>query len=365
MLNFYQGKRVLITGNTGFKGAWLSAWLCSLGAYVYGLSLEERPSQPNMYDLLNLQDHLVQGSGDIRDVSTVRDFVRKCQPDLVIHLAAQPLVREGYRQSLMTVETNVMGTAYLLEAIKEVSSVQAVIVITSDKCYANEEDTSPHTETDPLGGRDPYSASKAAAELIVSAYTQSFLQEQGIGVATVRAGNVIGGGDWGAERLVPDVIRAVHAQDSVVIRSPDAVRPWQHVLEPLSGYLWLGIQLVRNPSAFTGAWNFGPSGQSETVRNVVTHLVQVLKGKGVRELPVTATFYEAPTLRLDSRKAAERLGWMPVWDFAATIQYTADWYQRWLDGASSPELWHKTSDQITAFTADATRVGLPWTGGES
>lgn len=363
-LGAYKNKRVFVTGNTGFKGSWLSAWLVSLGAEVYGFSLGTSPSEPNMYDIVGLKAHVRQEFGDIRDLVKLSRCLKNANPEIVFHLAAQSLVSRGYSEPLTTLETNVMGTAHVLDLIRETPFVQSAVIVTSDKCYATEEHSQPHTESTPLGGDDPYSASKAAAELITRAYTRSFFDERKIGVATVRAGNVIGGGDWSQDRLIPDVIRAARTARGIKLRSPDSIRPWQHVLEPLSGYLWLGLELARDPIRYTGPWNFGPVEGLVTVRELVSYLISEMPKIKIREGSVVGSFRENPLLQLDSRKAEKILGWRAVWDIATTIEYTAAWYQLWLDGAGSSTLWEKTLHQLSAYMMDASDANVRWATGE-
>lgn len=322
---FWKGRRVLVTGHTGFKGAWLSRWLLKLGADLSGLSLPP-PTQPNLYDLLDLR---VTGAyGDIRDLSFVNSAVAQARPEIVFHLAAQPLVRSSYEHPLETYAVNVMGTAHLLEALRACDSVRSIVVITSDKCYANREWHWAYRESEALGGEDPYSSSKAATELVTHSYRASYFD--GDRIASARAGNVIGGGDWNADRLVPDVIRAAIAGEPSRLRNPAAVRPWQHVLEPLSGYITLAKKLFDSPGEFASAWNFGPSAdRSMTVGELVARLHSSFGSAGAVERQPGSHPHEAQLLRVDSSKAQALLGWRPKLSETAAVDWTAQWYRRW------------------------------------
>ncbi len=325
----YRGKRVLVTGHTGFKGSWLSLWLGQLGADVVGLSLPPE-TQPNHWSLLGL-DRVAHHPVDVRNFADVAAVVKAKQPEIVFHLAAQPLVRRSYRDPLETWSTNVMGTANVLEACRQNSSVQAIVVVTTDKCYENQEWTWGYRESDRLGGHDPYSASKAGAELVAASYRSAFFKtEQAPLLATARAGNVVGGGDWSEDRLIPDVVRAMVAHESLEIRSPNATRPWQHVLESLSGYLLLGQKLTEGDRACEGAWNFGPERTgNQTVSQVLDKLQRQWPQMQLHQT-VSTSPHEAQTLYLDSAKAHGQLGWQPVWDLDTTLQKTAEWYRAFL-----------------------------------
>jgi len=331
----YRGKRTLITGHTGFKGSWLSLWLTELGADVTGVSLSPETS-PNHWDLLGLP--MKDCRLDIRDSDAVQRVFLEVQPEMVFHLAAQPLVRRSYRDPLQTWSTNVMGTASVLEACRLQPSVTAVVVVTTDKCYENREWPWGYRENDPLGGHDPYSASKAATELVAASYRDAFFMSNSNFMsnskmapllATARAGNVIGGGDWSQDRLIPDAVRALEKNVSLEIRSPQATRPWQHVLESLSGYLFLGQKLLMGDKCFAEAWNFGPSVDgNRTVAEVLMKLQQYWK---TMRWHVTEQqqLHEANLLYLDSAKANTQLGWSPVWNLETTLQKTAEWYSAW------------------------------------
>ncbi len=322
----YAGKRVLVTGDTGFKGAWLAIWLGELGAEVTGLALPPTSPRENfaVCDLASTYPHV---DADVRDISAVTAVIAKARPEIVFHLAAQALVRESYRDPRGTFETNIMGTVNVLDVIRRSPSVQRVVVVTSDKCYAPNGGHLPHHETDPFGGDDPYSASKGAAELVAAAYRRSYFSAPGTAaIATVRAGNVMGGGDWGADRIIPDLMRAVERDRELVIRRPDAVRPWQHVLDALHGYLLLAAHLESKD--FAAGWNLGPSEAAMiTVRELVEKMIgSVGAGRYRIELDPDAPA-ETERLLLDSVKARNQLGWAPILDLAQTISWTAEGYR--------------------------------------
>jgi CDP-glucose 4,6-dehydratase len=342
---FWAGRRVLVTGHTGFKGAWLALWLESMGATVTGLSLAP-PSSPSLHELVRAP---AGPEVDVRDAAAVASVAREARPSVVFHLAAQPLVRRSYAAPAETFAVNVQGTAHVLEAVRAAEGVEAVVVVTSDKCYEPVEGSDwGHRETDPLGGRDPYSASKAAAEVVCAAYRASY----GLPLATARAGNVIGGGDWGADRLLPDVMRAALEDVPVSLRSPEAVRPWQHVLNPLAGYLVLAQALAEGRAA--GAWNFGPSADEALPVRALVERIGVLWG---RELAVAAQEGEHPnetaTLRLDSTRARLRLGWRPAWGLDEGLHAIVEWYRAYERGADLREV---TLAQIAAYAAAARRA---------
>lgn len=327
--NIYRNRRVLVTGHTGFKGSWLTLWLETLGARVTGVSLAPETT-PNHWNLLALDiDHHVQ---DIRDAPALAALVRKARPEIVFHLAAQPLVRRSYRESLATWETNVMGTANLLDACRDCPGLAAIVVVTSDKCYENQEWPWGYRETDRLGGHDPYSASKAATELVAASYRKSFFDQPGAPLlATARAGNVIGGGDWSEDRLIPDLVRAIDHGAPLEVRSPKATRPWQHVLESLSGYLLLGQRLLEGRREFAEAWNFGPESQGN--RSVAEILGKLHDHWPALRWHTTAAPqpHEATLLQLDSAKARQLLSWRPRWSLDQTLAMTAAWYRQCLE----------------------------------
>jgi CDP-glucose 4,6-dehydratase len=325
--DFWRGRRVLLTGHTGFKGAWLAILLHRLGARVTGFALAPA-TQPNLHDLARVPELLEGHIGDLRDPQTVRQLVADTQPEVVLHLAAQALVRESYRQPIDTLAVNVMGTAHLLDALRGVPTVRAVVVVTTDKVYRNREWAWPYREDDALGGHDPYSASKAAAELVAACWRDAFLREQGVAVATARAGNVIGGGDWAAERLLPDAMRAWQAGDVLRIRRPAATRPWQHVLEPLAAYLRLAERLCHEP-ALAGPWNFGPEPhEAASVRQVVEQAAAAWgAGSHWQADDTEAGPHEAGWLALETAQAAQRLGLRPAWPLAEGVRRSVAWYR--------------------------------------
>ncbi len=340
---FWRGRRVFVTGHTGFKGAWLGLWLRSLGAIVTGYAL--RPATtPALFDLARVGDDISDIDGDVRDADHLRAALLEARPEVVMHLAAQALVLPGYTDPVGTYATNVMGTAHLLDAVRTCPGVRAVVVVTSDKCYDNREWLWGYREDEPMGGRDPYSSSKGCAELVTAAFRASFFPpdrhaEHGVAVATARAGNVFGGGDWAPDRLVPDIVRAIERGVPVHVRHPEAVRPWQHVLEPLAGYLRLAQRLVEAPDTAGGAWNFGPhDADARPVRELVEALTAKW-GDGARwHADPTARPHEAHHLRLDSSKARTLLGWRPALDLPAALDWTAAWYRECSRGADAKAL---------------------------
>ncbi|HUW65470.1 MAG TPA: CDP-glucose 4,6-dehydratase [Spirochaetia bacterium] len=320
--SFWRGRRVFITGHTGFKGSWLSIWLHALDAEVTGYALQP-PTSPNLYMVAQVHGLIKSIIADIRDKIALRRALLEAQPDIVIHLAAQPIVRESYQAPVATYETNVMGTVNLFEAVRECRSIRAVINVTTDKCYENREWAWGYRETDRLGGYDPYSNSKACSELITLSYRKSFFKD--VGVATARAGNVIGGGDWAADRLVPDIIRAAASGKTVLIRNPKATRPWQHVLEPLAGYLLLAHNLYKDADRYSEAWNFGPEERDvKTVDYLVRILCEKLASAGSYLVDSGIQPHEAKLLKLDCSKAKSRLGWHPRWNFDKAIDKVVD-----------------------------------------
>ena len=335
--SFWRGKRVLITGHSGFKGAWLTLWLQRLGAEVTGVSLPPA-TDPNLFSLLQLDERCSSHFSDIRDLDGLRVRFKASAPQIVFHLAAQPLVRASYREPVETFATNVQGTVNVLQALRDTPSVKTAVMVTTDKVYRNHEWIWPYRENDELGGHDPYSASKAAAEIVIASYRDSFLREAGLGVASARAGNVIGGGDWSEDRLIPDAIRAWQADATLQIRRPQAIRPWQHVLEPLHGYLLLA-QRLHADSTLAGAYNFGPlTNEADTVRSVVER-AQTLYGCGdTRFGDGDGGPYEAGWLALEVAKARETLGYEPRWSLHESIRRTVEWYRSLAEGAWAHEL---------------------------
>lgn len=334
---FWRGKRVLLTGHTGFKGAWMALWLHRLGAEVTGISLAPA-TEPNLYTLLGIDQITDSNFCDICDAVSLATLINKTQPEIVFHLAAQALVRASYREPLTTFATNVQGTANVLDALRSVDSVKAVVAVTTDKVYKNIEQSYPYRETDTLGGHDPYSASKAAAEIIIASYRDSYLAERGVAIASARAGNVIGGGDWSKDRLIPDAIRAWNHGRPLQIRRPQAIRPWQHVLEPLSGYIQLAQQLWERPN-LAGAYNFGPeTNEAATVREVI-QLAQVAYGTGeISWGDGTEGPHEAGWLALEIAKARTLLGVKARWPLAESVQRTISWYRQMREGADAMAL---------------------------
>nr|WP_314861101.1 CDP-glucose 4,6-dehydratase [uncultured Undibacterium sp.] len=342
---FWRGRRVLLTGHTGFKGAWLALWLSRLGANVTGFALAPT-STPNLFDALGVSTMLSSQIGDIRSISVLKQVVQACQPEIVLHLAAQALVRSSYRDPLLTFETNVMGSANLLDSLRSVSSVKLVLMVTTDKVYRNHEQLDPYAETAELGGHDPYSASKAASELVIASYRDAFLAEQGVTVAIARAGNVIGGGDWSEDRLLPDAVRAWQNGNVLQIRRPDALRPWQHVLEPLSAYLCLAQHFYCNPDKGS-AWNFGPDGAA-SVREVV-ELARAGYGRG--EVAFSTELngpHEAGLLALDVNKAKRELGILPRWRLQNAVIRSMHWYRDFELGISARSLCERDLDVFTS-----------------
>lgn len=336
-MKIYQKKKVMVTGHTGFKGSWLSEWLLSLGAELSGFSIDI-PTQPAHFENLSLSKKMKDIRGDIRDFSQFKNALNNEKPEIIFHLAAQPLVRASYDSPLGTFQANTMGTANVLEAVRLNSSVRAVVVITTDKCYENVDKAAGYIESDPMGGHDPYSASKGAAEIITSSYARSFFHSAGgTQICSARAGNVIGGGDWAGDRIVPDCMRAWAKKEKVTIRNPKSVRPWQHVLEPLGAYLWLGQRLLENPKGIScEGFNFGPGDDlDQTTLQLVQELEKSWSGSSHE---ITASQEqakkEAHFLRLNCDKAKERMGWTPKLSFAQTAEWTASWYKAYFEDQS-------------------------------
>lgn len=343
---FWFGKKVFLTGHTGFKGGWLSLWLQSLGAEVSGYALNSSTIN-NLFTIANVGSGMATSTiADIRDASALTAAMKHAQPDIVFHLAAQPLVRYSYADPVETYSVNVMGTVNLFEAIRKTTSVRAVVNVTTDKCYENREWVWPYREDEAMGGYDPYSSSKGCSELVTSAYRRSFLANAGIAVASARAGNVIGGGDWAPDRLIPDFLRAIDSGNTLVIRSPNAIRPWQHVLEPLSGYMILAEQLFTKGAEFAEGWNFGPSDEdARTVEWIVNQLVNTIPNSSW-ELDQKPQLHEANHLRLDSSKAHICLNWQPRWKLQGALQKIVEWHTDWKLGADM----HKyTLEQIHTY----------------
>lgn len=353
--DFWNGKRVFITGHTGFKGGWLALWLQSVGAYVSGYSLPV-PTLPNLFEVGRVAEGMHSHLGDVRDLPGLLTVLKEEQPEVVFHLAAQPLVRYSYREPAETYATNVMGTVNLLEATRLTPSVRAVVIVTSDKCYENHEWVWGYRETDSLGGHDPYSNSKGCAELVTAAYRSSFFSpseysKHRVAVATARAGNVIGGGDWAEDRLVPDIVRAFSGRQPVVIRNPAAVRPWQHVLEPLAGYVALAEKLVTQGPAWGEAWNFGPAeSDAKPVQWIVERMCETWGSGAAWEIDPKAHPHEAHYLRLDITKAECRLGWRPRWNLESGLRKTVEWYQAYQNGWDMRAITQAQIDDYMATT---------------
>jgi CDP-glucose 4,6-dehydratase len=351
--NFWKGKRVFITGHSGFKGSWLCMLLLNLGADVTGFSLEA-PSSPCLSELIGLEQLMTGVVADIRDYQAVKESLESTRPDIVIHMAAQSLVRRSYQEPKVTYAVNVMGTVNLLDAARTIPSIKVIVNVTSDKCYENREMLWAYRENEPLGGHDPYSSSKACAELVTSAYRNSFFSNSKPGspplaLASVRAGTVIGGGDWGPDRLVPDVITAFHKNESVKIRNPNAIRPWQHVLDPLSGYLMLAEKLWSAGTEYSQAWNFGPSDQSARPVKWVVEYLSDRWGAGAKWEPDAAEHcHEAHNLKLDSSKSQSRLGWSASMCIEQALDWTITWYKQFYSGEDARAI---TAHQIQEFAA--------------
>jgi CDP-glucose 4,6-dehydratase len=357
-------RRVLLTGHTGFKGAWLSAWLQTLDAETSGFALDP-PTDPSLFEQLGLSRRMRDLRGDVRDPSAVAAAVEAARPEVIVHMAAQALVRPSYASPRETFDTNVMGTVNVLDAVRRSGRPCAVLVVTSDKCYEEREGVSAFREEDPLGGADPYSASKGAAEIAVGSYRRSFFRPEafdlhGVALASARAGNVIGGGDYANERIVPDVVRAMTLGEPVRLRNPNAVRPWQHVLDALSGYLWLAARLLHDGAAgLAEAWNFGPEpGEGLDVEALTERMLRSWGGGTWHATGEEGGPREAGWLGLSIDKARTRLAWAPTWDVARAVDETVAWYR---DGGT--DAWDRTLAQIERFTADARAAGLAWAGG--
>lgn len=349
--SFWQDKKVLITGHTGFKGSWLSLWLQSGGAHVVGYALEP-PTQPSLFEIASVADGMTSIIGDVRDLEYLRSVFAEHKPEIVFHLAAQPLVRYSYENPVETYSTNILGTVHMLECVRHSGSVRVVVSITSDKCYENREWHWGYRETDRLGGHDPYSSSKGCAELVISAYRRSYFppeahERHGVALASTRAGNVIGGGDWAKDRLIPDIMGAIMENRPVIIRSPNAIRPWQHVLEPLNGYQSLAEQMWTRGPQLAHPWNFGPSSEdARTVAWIAEYLTGAW-GEGARwELDSAQHPHEDTYLKLDCSKARNLLGWAPKLRLATTLEWIVEWYRGYQRGEDMRSL---TEDQIARF----------------
>jgi CDP-glucose 4,6-dehydratase len=348
--DFWKGRRVLVTGHTGFKGGWLVVWLHKLGADVKGISLPPS-TDPSFFSLAGVEGFCQHALVDIRDSEQTNKEIKTFQPEIVFHLAAQSLVRQAYLDPEKAFATNVMGTLNVLMACKPLNALKSIVVVTTDKVYKNPNSGKAFVETDELGGDNPYSCSKAAAELVCGSFRKEFLNSE-IGLATARAGNVIGGGDWCVDRIIPDAVRAAHDKMPLSIRMPNAIRPWQHVVDVLGGYLLLAESLAENPTEFSEAWNFGPPEQNEySVRDLIENFSKHLEDRltWIVEDSDVENFPESRTLKLNSGKAISKLDWQPVFDFAAAVERTALWYECWLSGAGGEKLSQTNSDDIARF----------------
>jgi len=346
MFDFWKNKRVLVTGHTGFKGSWLSHWLKQLRADVCGVSLEPETTK-NLYDQADIGSNMHSIIGDIRDKNLVNKVFTENNPEIVFHLAAQSLVRRSYTTPIETFETNVMGTINILEATRNCQSVRSLVIVTSDKCYENNEQFTAFKETAPMGGKDPYSASKACAEIVTNAYRSSFSADGGALIATARAGNVIGGGDWSEDRLIPDLITSFQNKSSLIIRNPKAIRPWQHVLEPLFGYMLLAEKLWFSHNSFAEGWNFGPEKEEVyTVQDVVERLKKIWGASTSWQQDPSHQPHEAQLLTLNSDKAMDLLGWKPKWSLDTTLEYIADSYKKF---DSANQLRQSMDQQIEEY----------------
>lgn len=343
---FWKNKTVFLTGHTGFKGGWIAHWLTELGAQVHGYALAP-PTEPNFFTETNVQERIASSvKGDIRDLEALTSAIKLAKPDILIHMAAQPLVRESYNTPVETFAANVIGTVSVLEAARQAGTIKAIVNVTTDKCYENREWLWSYRENDHLGGHDPYSASKACAEIAATAYRKSFLAEAGIHLASVRAGNVIGGGDWATDRLIPDFLRAIDHGETLTIRSPSAIRPWQHVLEPLSGYLLLAERLYEEGEAFAEAWNFGPNDEdAKPVSWIVERLCAQMPGSKW-QIQNARQPHEAGLLKLDSSKAKTKLGWAPRWNLETALIKVVEWHRATRDGLDMVEV---TRSQISSY----------------
>ena len=360
----FKNKKIFITGHTGFQGSWLTLWLKLLGARVTGYSLSS-PTDPSLFEILHLEKDINHISGDVRDSSFLQKCMKKYKPDIVFHLAAQSLVRYSYEKPVDTFHTNIMGTVNLLEAIRNTSSVKTGIVVTSDKCYENKEWNFAYRENDSLGGFDPYSASKGATEIVTSSYNRSFFHSNKkngqTGSARVRAGNVIGGGDWAQDRIVPDCVRSINSGKKILIRNPKSIRPWQYILEPISGMLLLASELWNNPNSYNDSWNMGPNiSKNITVKELVTQLIKAMGQK--TELKDVSKknknkVHEANFLRLDSTKANNLLGWRQMYSIEETVSETALWYQSYIKNMEMKKI---TIQQIEKYINKAKYMNATW-----
>lgn len=363
----FEGKTILVTGHTGFIGTWLITWLHVLGAKIVGFSLDI-PTKPSMFEDMSMTKDITHVIGDVRNPTHLEECMLESKPDMVFHLAAQPLVRLSYEKPVETFQTNVMGTVHVLESIRKTPSVKVCIVMTSDKCYENRETSYAYKENDPLGGHDPYSASKGATELVTSSYRKSFFsildnESHQTGVSTIRAGNVIGGGDWAEDRIVPDCVRSLLAKKTIPVRNPNSIRPWQYVLEPISGMFCLAMKMWENPGNYTESWNFGPnlSTNKTTVKDLVLQVISHWGQGNWADVSQqnTNTLHESSLLVLDSSKAQNMLGWMPVYPIKEAITETMSWYKMYPD--KTHQIRDFTINQIHNYTMKARQMNIAWT----
>jgi len=348
-VSFWEGKRVFLTGHTGFKGSWLSLWLSELGAEVKGYALAPNTT-PSLYIEARVAEKIESEIGDIRNLKKLQASMLDFNPDILIHMAAQPLVRLSYKDPVDTYDTNVMGTVKVLEAARQCSNLKSVVTVTTDKCYENKEWDWGYREDEAMGGYDPYSSSKGCAELVTSAYRRSFMQDKGIGLASARAGNVIGGGDWSDDRLIPDILHAFENNQAVIIRNPKSTRPWQHVLEPLSGYLVLAKKLYESPRDYAEGWNFGPKEEgAKPVDWILDRMVNNRNGDASWQLDDGEHPHEAGFLKLDISKAKSKLNWQPTWQLEETLERITNWHQAWLTNEDMQQLCRK---EINEYSRD-------------
>ena len=358
--DIFSKKKIFVTGHTGFQGGWLSTWLTMLSADVYGFALKPN-TEPSMFNAVKLEKKMISAIGDIRDFENLKNVIRKVEPEFIFHLAAQPLVRESYDKPLETFQTNVLGTCNILEIIREMDSVKACVIMTSDKCYKNMEWDYAYRENDPMGGHDPYSASKGATEIVTSSYIDSFFKEKKnrSRIATVRAGNVIGGGDWSKDRIIPDLIRKITSKQVLDVRNPNSIRPWQFVLEPISGMMLLASKMVKK-EINSDSWNFGPNifDSTITVKELVESAIDNWKSGKWKDSSDKKNLHEAKNLRLDSTKSNNILSWKPTYTFKDAIKSTIDWYKKFYQ--NEKDIPKFTEKQIQKYSESAKKLNIEW-----